>query len=96
MSTEVPLDVVGIKEIAIRLGVKQQTAAQWKYRKLLPDPEGYVSGAACWRWSRIESWAIDTGRMGGRPPGMVHLLKARIEALEQENRDLRASLAVKP
>ena len=80
MSSEVPLDVVGLKEIARRLNVRPQTAAQWNYRKLLPDPEGYVSGSPCWRWTRIETWARDTGRIGAvGPPGAM--TKAQIDAL---------------
>lgn len=39
-----PLRIVGIKEIAERLGVRQQTAAMWNWRGLLPKPEGLVSG----------------------------------------------------
>jgi hypothetical protein len=61
----VSLDIVGLKEIAERLGVKQQTAAAWRYRRLLPPEEGTVSGAPAWTWSRIESWAEATGRLGG-------------------------------
>lgn len=59
-----PLDIVGLKEIAERLNVKQQTAAAWKHRNLLPPPEGTVSGAPAWRWETIENWALQTGRFG--------------------------------
>lgn len=62
----VPIDdIVGIKEIAERLNVRQQTAAQWRHRGILPEPEGTVSGAPAWRWVTIESWARATGRVGG-------------------------------
>jgi hypothetical protein len=61
----VSLDIVGLKEIAERLGVKQQTAAAWRYRGLLPPEEGTVSGAPAWTWATIESWAKATGRLGG-------------------------------
>lgn len=60
-----PLDVVGLREIAQRLGVKPQTAAAWRVRGLLPPEEGTVSGAPCWRWTTIERWAAVTGRLGG-------------------------------
>lgn len=60
-----PLDIVGLKEIAERLGVKQQTAAAWRHRNLLPPPEGTVSGAPAWQWRTIEEWAVRTGRVGG-------------------------------
>jgi hypothetical protein len=62
---DVSLDVVGLKEIAERLGVKQQTAAAWRHRGLLPPPEGKVSGAPAWQWRTIEEWAAETGRLGG-------------------------------
>lgn len=58
------LDIVGLKEIAERLGVKQQTAAAWRHRGLLPPEEGTVSGAPAWRWETIEQWALRTGRFG--------------------------------
>jgi hypothetical protein len=58
------LDIVGLKEIAERLSVKQQTAAAWKHRGLLPEPEGTVSGMPAWRWSTIAYWAASTGRAG--------------------------------
>ncbi len=59
------LDIVGLKEIAERLGVKQQTAAAWRYRGLLPPEEGTVSGAPAWTWATIDGWATATGRLGG-------------------------------
>jgi predicted DNA-binding transcriptional regulator AlpA len=59
------LNIVGLKEIAERLGVKQQTAAAWRHRGLLPPPEGTVSGAPAWQWHTIEAWAKATGRLGG-------------------------------
>src|SRR5258707_7613690 len=59
-----PWEIVGLKEIAQRLGVKQQTAAAWRHRNLLPPPEGTVSGAPAWRWETIERWALQTGRFG--------------------------------
>ena len=58
------LDIVGLKEIAERLGKKQQTAAAWRYRGLLPPEEGTVSGAPAWSWATIERWARATGRLG--------------------------------
>ena len=64
------LDVVGIKEIALRLHVRQQTAAAWKFRGLLPPAEGMVSGAPAWRWSTIATWAATRP---ARRSGMVTL-----------------------
>lgn len=60
-------DVVGAVDIAGRLGVKQQTVAQWKLRGLLPPPRWMVSGLPCWCWSDIETWAQATGRLNPEP-----------------------------
>jgi hypothetical protein len=56
-------DPVGVAEIAERLGVKQQTAAMWRYRDLLPDPRWEVSRLPAWNWPEVERWAIQTGRL---------------------------------
>lgn len=58
-----PNDIVGIKEIAERLGRKPQTAALWRHRGLLPVEEGTVSGAPAWHWETIARWAASTGRV---------------------------------
>src|SRR5215472_4976209 len=55
--------IIGEKEIAARLRVKETTVHQWRSRGLLPEPEGSVSGAPAWHWSTIERWAWTTGRM---------------------------------
>jgi hypothetical protein len=56
-------DPVGTDDIADRLGVKRQTVAMWRYRKLLPDQEWTVSGRPAWNWPDIEKWARETGRL---------------------------------
>lgn len=56
-------DPVGMLEIAQRLGVKQQTVAMWKLRKLLPEPTWTVSGNPAWDWPDIEEWARRTRRL---------------------------------
>jgi predicted DNA-binding transcriptional regulator AlpA len=48
---------VGVAEISERLGVRQQTVAQWKLRGLLPPPRWTVSRQAAWNWQEIEAWA---------------------------------------
>lgn len=59
-------DPVGIAEIAQRLGVKRQTASQWRLRGLLPEPDWTRSGVALWRWERIAEWAEQTGRLASK------------------------------
>lgn len=60
-------DPVGIQEIAQRLGVKRQTASQWRQRKLLPEPDWTRSGVALWEWETIRAWADVTGRLKADP-----------------------------
>jgi hypothetical protein len=55
-------DPVGTDDIADRLGVKRQTVAMWRYRKLLPEPSWTVSGRPAWNWPDIQKWAKETGR----------------------------------
>lgn len=55
------LEPVGIKEIAERLGVPRQTAAVWRYRKVLPKEAGKVSDVPYWDWAVIETWSRETG-----------------------------------
>jgi hypothetical protein len=59
-------DVVGIKEIARRLGVQRATGDQWRQRGILPASlPRQVGGRDAWSWPVIEQWAIETGRLGG-------------------------------
>jgi hypothetical protein len=56
---------VGIAEIADRLGIRQKTVAMWRYRgsPTLPEPCCIVSKLPAWRWSVVEQWAKQTGRL---------------------------------
>ena len=56
------LDLVGLLEIADRLGVAHQTVRQWRRRGLLPAPSWVVSGVPIWEWTTIRTWAQTTGR----------------------------------
>lgn len=54
---------VGLTEIADRLGVKLQSAQNWRTRGLLPPARWTVGGRPAWSWQRdIEPWARETGR----------------------------------
>lgn len=54
---------VGLEEIAQRLGIKRNTADQWRQRGLLPQPEWPVGGRPAWPWGVIAAWAWRTGRL---------------------------------
>ncbi len=56
-------DPVGAADIAARLGVRAETAATWRHRGLLPEPDWTVSGSPVWDWSQIAEWAAETDRM---------------------------------
>lgn len=60
-------DPVGESEIAERLGVLPTTVHQWRYRGLLPEPGGIVSGNPVWNWRVIERWAKKTDRLPEPP-----------------------------
>jgi predicted DNA-binding transcriptional regulator AlpA len=55
--------VVGLADIARRLGVSRATVDQWKWRKVLPEPRWTVSDRPAWDWADIEAWAKETGRL---------------------------------
>ena len=58
-------DPVGPAEIADRLGVREATIRQWKWRGLMPPPRTTISGVPLWDWPVVERWAAKTGRLSG-------------------------------
>jgi hypothetical protein len=64
-------DLVGITEIAARLGVRRQTVDQWRQRGGVgfpgPSPDITIGGRPVWDWADVEAWARQTGRGGGLP-----------------------------
>lgn len=56
--------VVGLAEIARRLGAPRATVDMWRYRGLFPAPRWQVGGRPAWRWQDVERWAKATGRGG--------------------------------
>lgn len=55
-------EVVGLPEIAERLGVKRPTVDMWRHRGVLPEPSWTVGGRPAWSWPQVEAWAVETGR----------------------------------
>lgn len=50
-------DLVGMLEIADRLGVERQTVRAWRQRGLFPEPVAVVSRTPVWRWRDVQRWA---------------------------------------
>ncbi len=57
-----PVELVGLSEIAERLGVLRGTVDQWRHRDILPAPD-FMAGGPAWWWSTIQRWAETTGRL---------------------------------
>lgn len=55
--------VVGLVEIADRLGVPRTHVDQWKWRGILPAPAWIIGGRPAWDWPDIEEWARTSGRL---------------------------------
>lgn len=62
-----PAGLVGLGEIAARLGVKRDTADHWRSRGVLPepDPADAAGRRPRWPWHVIRAWALATGRNPG-------------------------------
>jgi hypothetical protein len=59
---EATLELVDLEGVADRLGVKHQTARQWRTRGVLPEPD-FPLASPTWMWSTIRAWAIESGRL---------------------------------
>lgn len=57
------IEPVGQKDIADRLGVKQNRVAMWAQRREttgFPEPRWSVGGRPAWNWADVEKWAKQT------------------------------------
>ena len=57
------LELVGISEVAERLGVKRSTVDRWRQRDVMPAPGWVLSSSPVWVWGEVEAWARRTGRL---------------------------------
>lgn len=46
-------ELVGVKELAMLLGVDRATLATWKHQKRLPEPDYVLSGNPIWFKERV-------------------------------------------
>lgn len=54
--------IVDVNGTARMFDVKPSTVHQWRRRRLLPEPAGYVSGSPYWDWHALRAWGHETGR----------------------------------
>jgi predicted DNA-binding transcriptional regulator AlpA len=59
----VPDQLVGLTEIASRLGVSRQRVHQLSQQEGFPDPVARLAAGLIWEWADIELWARQTGRL---------------------------------
>jgi prophage regulatory protein len=57
------VDLVGLTEIAERLGVSAQRVDQLARRDDFPEPVAVLAAGRIWRLGDIEDWAKSTGRL---------------------------------
>jgi predicted DNA-binding transcriptional regulator AlpA len=56
-------DIVGVAEIADRLGVERNTIHRWRERHPdFPEPAAVLKGSLIWAWPDVAAWAKATGR----------------------------------
>ncbi len=58
-------DLVGVAEIAERLGLEEpRTVHSWRRRHPeFPEPVAKLKTALIWSWPDVEQWARSTGRL---------------------------------
>jgi hypothetical protein len=59
-----PNELVGVAEIASRLGCSLQAVHAWRRRYSdFPQPIAQLSMGLLWVWSDVSRWALRTGRL---------------------------------
>ena len=70
-------NLVGVQDIAAKLGVERTTVHKWRVRHDFPDPVAALGGEGqagrkflVWDWTDVEVWARTNGypRNADRPP----------------------------
>lgn len=53
------LDVMGVAEIAARLGISRSRAAQIVREKRFPEPAAVLTGIVIWETADVEAWIAE-------------------------------------
>jgi predicted DNA-binding transcriptional regulator AlpA len=56
MMTEPSGEILGMGELARRLGISKNLVAQWMRRAKLPEPDWRLEMGPVWRASTIDAW----------------------------------------
>ncbi|MCP9487564.1 MAG: hypothetical protein MSC30_17090 [Gaiellaceae bacterium MAG52_C11] len=63
MRLDAGTELVIAADIAERLGISRARVSVLAVRSDFPRPIGRLGRSDVWRWSSVESWARDTGRL---------------------------------
>ena len=63
MLVDARTDLVIAVDVARRLGISPQRVNILATGPGFPTPLGKLGRSSVWRWSSIERWAVDTGRL---------------------------------
>ena len=67
MRLDARTELVTASDIARRLGLSRQRINQLQVQPGFPKPIGVLAKSNIWRWSAVERWAVQTGRMPVEP-----------------------------
>ena len=56
-------ELVGIPEVAARLGLSAERVRQLATLGVMPEPAGHIGRQLIWRWVDVEAWAHADGRL---------------------------------
>lgn len=57
------LELVGVTEVAVRLGLTAERVRQLSKSGAMPEPLGALGRRAIWEWRDVEAWARSQGRL---------------------------------
>lgn len=63
MRVDARTELVIAVDIAARLGLTKQRIAQLAGEPRFPQPIGRLGRSDVWKWSTVERWALDAGRL---------------------------------